>query len=49
MEVSDEEFERISKLRDGKTWRELFLPPLGIETKRHPTGPSRKRTEEAEG
>jgi len=34
IEVNPEEFKRVEDLRGDKTWRELFLPPLGIETKR---------------
>jgi hypothetical protein len=42
IEVNPEEFKRISELKDGRTWRELFLPALGIETKRQTPGPDRK-------
>jgi hypothetical protein len=45
IEVSASEFEKLRDLRDGKTWRELLLPPLGIETKRQAPGPGRKPKE----
>ena len=33
-EVSDAELDRILFLKDGKTWRELILEALGVQTER---------------
>ena len=46
MEVSDQEFEKITELRAGKTWKELFLPPIGISARRRPPGPAKKSKSE---
>lgn len=42
IEVTATEFQKILERRDGKTWRELFLPAIGIETSRQRPGPDRK-------
>jgi len=45
IEVSENEFDEITRIREGKTWRELMLPPLGIKTQRRKSGPQRRPTE----
>ena len=39
--VSRDELKRLEEISGNKTWREVFLPPLGISTKRLKPGISR--------
>ena len=40
-EVSIEEFKKVQEKRGGRTWREFFLPAIGVETQRRRCGPPR--------